>query len=297
MGAAQMMEPHARTLAPVTTRHSTLFTRDLQARFCEQLAICGNVRSAAKAVGVSRANVYRLKRACARFETMWHGALILARTQAEEVLADRAMNGVEEVVYYHGEEVATRRRYDARLLLAHLARLDRMAEDETAQEAAMFFDEGLDDLRDAGEAVGDRRADLSERDWDAMESDFADGFADCDGDGDADADGFAGGLAGDQASDRADGDSVMPGEGAVLAEAGLAVDAQDADGPQESGAKSGAESREEDREQEANPRAERKSGQQPSTDWRDYRIGSQAPETAIESGQDGGGYQAQENSP
>ena len=55
-----------------------------------------------------------------------------SRAHAEEVLADRALNGVEETVFYHGEEVATRTRYDARLLLAHLARLDAKAEDPVA---------------------------------------------------------------------------------------------------------------------------------------------------------------------
>ena len=54
---------------------------------------------------------------------------MLARDHAEQVLADRALNGVEEKVFYHGEEVATRTRYDSRLLLAHLARLDAKAKE------------------------------------------------------------------------------------------------------------------------------------------------------------------------
>lgn len=145
----------ATSAQPMTARHNTLLTREVQARFCEQLALHGNVRGAARAVGVSRANVYRLKWACPQFAALWTGALVLARAQAEEVLADRALNGVEETVYYRGEEVATRRRFDTRLLLAHLARLDLLAEGEEAEDAAMFFDIGLAELRAEGERAED----------------------------------------------------------------------------------------------------------------------------------------------
>lgn len=69
--------------------------------------------------------------------------MLSARVHAEEVLADRAINGVEEVVYYHGQEVATRRRFDARLLLAHLARLDRLEGDGYVAEVAEDFDRAL----------------------------------------------------------------------------------------------------------------------------------------------------------
>ncbi|BDI61442.1 hypothetical protein [Qipengyuania nanhaisediminis] len=54
--------------------------------------------------------------------------MVKARAHVEAVLTDRAIHGVEEAVFYHGEEVARRRRYDSRLLLALLARLDRIAE-------------------------------------------------------------------------------------------------------------------------------------------------------------------------
>ena len=121
-----------------------------QAEFIERLARSGNVRDAAKACGISRATVYRLKRDDYRFEQLWKAALVMARDHAEQVLAERALNGVEEVVYYHGEEIATRRRYDARLLLAHLARLDRLAGDPYLQTALCDFEHTLKDLRAQG---------------------------------------------------------------------------------------------------------------------------------------------------
>ena len=115
------------------------FSREDQAFFLDRLAQCGNVLASARATGISRSTAYRMRRACARFAQLWDGALLLARPQVEAVLADRALNGVEETIYYHGEAVATRTRYDARLLLAHLARLDRLARDYAASDAAAAF--------------------------------------------------------------------------------------------------------------------------------------------------------------
>jgi hypothetical protein len=115
-----------------------------QAQFVQVLAQWGNVRAAAQQVGVSRQHLYRMRRASAQFREMWDAALLLARPQVEEVLADRALNGVQEVVFYHGEEVATRTRYDSRLLLAHLARLDRLAVTYGVAKAAEEFDTRLE---------------------------------------------------------------------------------------------------------------------------------------------------------
>ncbi|MBB3035260.1 hypothetical protein [Alteriqipengyuania lutimaris] len=127
------------------------FSRAQQCDFLDALAGCGNVRAACGDAGVSRSTAYRMRRACARFAALWDAALVVARPQVEAVLADRALNGVEETIFYHGEAVATRRRYDARLLLAHLGRLDRLARDECAGDAAAEFDLALDELRDEPE--------------------------------------------------------------------------------------------------------------------------------------------------
>ncbi len=111
------------------------FDQRRQAAFLRLLADSGEVRAAAKASAVSHQTVYRLRRASPAFRRAWDAALLVAREHAEEVLASRAMHGVEEEVFYHGEVVAKRRRYDARLLLAHLARLDRL---ETREDVALL---------------------------------------------------------------------------------------------------------------------------------------------------------------
>jgi hypothetical protein len=120
---------------------------EAQARFVEVLAQWGNVRAAAAQAGVSRAHLYRMRRASPEFRRMWDAALVLARPQVEEVLADRAMNGIVETVYYHGEEVATRTRFDTRLLLAHLGRLDRVEDTQGVRAAVADFDARVEALR------------------------------------------------------------------------------------------------------------------------------------------------------
>ncbi|WP_298171999.1 hypothetical protein [Novosphingobium sp.] len=132
------------------------FTPERRVRFLHHLATTGNVRRACAAVGVSAQAAYVHKRRDGAFAHGWHAALLLARDAAEEVLAERALNGVQETIFYRGEAVGHRVRFDARLLLAHIARLDRHA-DQAEQEGAPApgiaarFDEYLAELREAAE--------------------------------------------------------------------------------------------------------------------------------------------------
>lgn len=119
------------------------FTPARRVRFLDLLAANGNVRAACAAVGISPQGAYKARRREARFAAAWDAALVLAREHAEAVLADRALNGVEETVFFRGEEVGRRRRFDNRLLLAHLGRLDRRCEDAAAEIAVSRFDELL----------------------------------------------------------------------------------------------------------------------------------------------------------
>jgi hypothetical protein len=119
------------------------FTPERRVRFCDALAVAGNVRAACAQVGVSAEAAYKARRRDPLFARAWDAALVLARRHAEAVLADRALNGVEEQVFYRGEEVARRRRFDARLLLAHLERLDRRCGGRLEELAEDRFDEML----------------------------------------------------------------------------------------------------------------------------------------------------------
>lgn len=128
------------------------FTPERRARFLALLAERGNVRHAAAAAGISAQSAYLARRRDALFAAGWEAALVEARHHVEQVLADRALDGVEEPVYYHGELIALRRRFDTRLLLAHLSRLDaRAGRAGAAVGHAERFDEVLALV--AGEAV------------------------------------------------------------------------------------------------------------------------------------------------
>ena len=135
-------------------RGASVFTSRKQAAFLESLAQFGNVRLACRAACVSAQTAYRSRRSSSAFAQVWDAALLTARTHAEAVLADRAVNGWEESVFYHGEEVARRRRYSDRLLLAHLARLDRLAERAALQAQAHDLEATIAALRD-GDTLAD----------------------------------------------------------------------------------------------------------------------------------------------
>jgi hypothetical protein len=119
------------------------WTPERRARFIELLSESGVVRASARACGLSPQSVYKLRRRDALFERSWKAALVLARDHSEQVMACRALDGVEEPIFYRGEQVGVRRRYDTRLLLAHMARLDRQCRDSQAKADAGRFDELL----------------------------------------------------------------------------------------------------------------------------------------------------------
>ena len=126
-----------------TTRHDG-WHRELRVKFLEALAQTGNVQASAYFVQRTRQSAYDLKRRDPDFARGWLAALVLAREEAQDKLQERAIEGIEEEIFYHGEVVATRRRYDSRLLLAHLARLDKIAEQIPAQRGAARFGDMLE---------------------------------------------------------------------------------------------------------------------------------------------------------
>jgi len=148
----------------------SLFTRERQATFLAELAASGIVRSAAALAGVSHQTAYRERLASPGFRRAWDAALLAARAQAEEVLARRAFEGWEEDVVYHGEVVCTRRRFSDRLLLAHLARLDRLCGEAEVAEFADDFDGAL-----ARYAAGEDRPARPPEEADAEAEDFSSG--------------------------------------------------------------------------------------------------------------------------
>ncbi|VWX51404.1 conserved hypothetical protein [Novosphingobium sp. 9U] len=149
--------------APPARNHNS-WTPARKAAFLHHLAETGNVRASAARVGMTHQSAYLVRRRERPFRAAWAAALVLAREVAAQVLATQAIDGIEEQVWFRGERVGVKTRYDARLLLAHLARLDKAAEAEDAGLHAERFDELLatvagegpeEGLRDHGETWAD----------------------------------------------------------------------------------------------------------------------------------------------
>ena len=103
---------------PAAAPH-TSFDAPAQRIFIEALAETGSVTAAAERAGVSRMTAYRHRHApeAHAFRKGWDEALARAIGMLADVALARAIHGVEEPVYWKGEEVGTRTRYSDRLLM------------------------------------------------------------------------------------------------------------------------------------------------------------------------------------
>lgn len=108
------------------------WTPERQIAFIEALADTGSVVAASKAVNMSAEGAYNLRRqpGAETFRAAWQAALQLGVARVEDVVMDRALNGVEEPLYSYGKLVGTRTRYNDRLLMFILRNRapDRFAE-------------------------------------------------------------------------------------------------------------------------------------------------------------------------
>jgi hypothetical protein len=107
------------TPVPRQYRRRDGWTPARQSAFIEALADTGSVEAACKSVDMSQAGVYHLRRqpGAESFRAAWEAALQIGVARVEDVVMDRALNGVEELVYSYGKLVGTRRRYNDRLLM------------------------------------------------------------------------------------------------------------------------------------------------------------------------------------
>jgi hypothetical protein len=120
------------------------WTPERIAIFLNTLAEWGNVSDAAREAGVTRQAAYAFRNTAKgrAFQLGWRAALLLARRRLADDLMSRAVNGQVDQIYRDGELWRERRRYDNRLGLALLTRLDRLAaEDEFDPAASLVADE------------------------------------------------------------------------------------------------------------------------------------------------------------
>jgi len=138
------------------------WTPDRIRTFLAVLSRCGVVGDAARAAGISRQAGYALRhRAEGRaFALAWDAAMLLARRRLADDLYSRAVHGSAELIVRDGKIVAERHRFDNRLGMALLTRLDQQARagscaDETVVRVAEEFDDFVEIVCDGGRGAAD----------------------------------------------------------------------------------------------------------------------------------------------
>jgi hypothetical protein len=114
------------------------WTGDKMKRFLDVLADTGVVTDACRATGMSRRSAYALRNSARgrAFALGWDAALLLSAPSVADDVASRSRYGVVDRVYRNGELIAERHRYDNRLTMAVLTRLDRQLKEMRADHAA-----------------------------------------------------------------------------------------------------------------------------------------------------------------
>ena len=126
-GADAYAEPNPDLTA---IRNDYRWTPACQRAFLEALAFGGSVMRAAKEVNKSPRSAYdlRFRRDGAAFRLGWDAAILVSRDVVQDMLMDRAVNGYEEVTSKLDDGTTMRGKFDNRLGMGLLGRLDRMAE-------------------------------------------------------------------------------------------------------------------------------------------------------------------------
>jgi hypothetical protein len=94
-------------------------------RFLEVVAETGIVSRACLYVGLSERSAYNLRNRDPLFAAGWDAACLLARDPLADGLREQAAEGITDTITRGGEVIATRHRFDSRLSIAVLHRLDK----------------------------------------------------------------------------------------------------------------------------------------------------------------------------
>ena len=118
-------------------RNDYRWTPQAQRAFLEALAYSGSVMRAAKEVSKSPRSAYdlRFRRDGAAFGLGWDAAILVSRYALSDMLMDRAVNGYEEVSSKQDDGTTMRGRFDNRLGMSLLGRLDRMADAQANKDS------------------------------------------------------------------------------------------------------------------------------------------------------------------
>ena len=150
------------------------WTPERQRAFIDALAELGSVKHACARINMSAEGAYYLRRqpGAEEFRAAWAAALDHGVQHLSDIAVARAIDGVEEVIVKDGEVVATRRRYNDRLLMFVLRHhwperygelralhggtrsweLDSLESEDAVREARAEIERKLDLLADRGKA-------------------------------------------------------------------------------------------------------------------------------------------------
>jgi hypothetical protein len=114
----------------IEIRNDYRWTPACQRAFLEELACTGSVLRSARHVAKSPRSAYdlRFRRDGAAFALGWDAAILVSRYALGDMLMDRAVNGYEETTVKNDDGSVMRGKFDNRLGMSLLGRLDRMAE-------------------------------------------------------------------------------------------------------------------------------------------------------------------------
>ena len=101
--------------SPTVVTRKELYT--WRPAFLEALAETGNVTEAAKLAGIAKQTAYVSYHDDAEFRKAWDIAHLAASVPLEEEARRRAVDGVDEPVFYKGKRVATVKKYSDALLM------------------------------------------------------------------------------------------------------------------------------------------------------------------------------------
>ena len=114
--------------------------------FLHTLAACGVVTDAARAAGMSARSAYQFRTRAegGPFGIAWAAAERLAARRLADVAVSRALHGCVEVIVRDGEVQEERHRFDNRLTMSTLTRLDKLAQaNDDDSRAARFVVQGF----------------------------------------------------------------------------------------------------------------------------------------------------------
>lgn len=148
--------------APYRVRHDG-WTAERQNIFIESLAKTRCVRDASRMAGISWNSAYRHRKRCPAFRERWALALRRSETTIGEVAWKRAVEGVEEDVWYYGKVVGKRTKYAndlLRLLFQHDT--NGAARDAAGRFAPADTGEAVHDAAHHGAHPGAHQPDVEE---------------------------------------------------------------------------------------------------------------------------------------